>query len=87
MVFGSACVSISFLFLSFLHRTEWTLGVQDTYSFASCGSLLAVACLSNREIRTLVYIRYIEVWAWFPLRLSVAVFVRFVEFEAGLWMV
>jgi hypothetical protein len=90
-LFESAWVSflfsIPFLFLSFLHRTEWTLGVQDTYSVASCGSLLAVAFLSNREIGTLVYIRYIEVWAWLSLRLSVAVFVRLVKFEAELWMV
>jgi hypothetical protein len=33
-VLGLAFVFVSFLlFLSFLHRTVWTLGVQDTYMF------------------------------------------------------
>jgi hypothetical protein len=57
----------------------------------SCGSLLAAAFLSNREIGTLVllHIRYIDVWAWLSLRFLVAVFflVKLMMFEGGLWLV
>jgi hypothetical protein len=95
MVFGLSgrtCVSFCFipllfpfLFLSIVQSGHWECRIHTC--FVSCGSLLAVAFLSNREIGTLVYIRYIEVWAWLSLRLSVAVFVRLVKFEAELWMV